>query len=359
MKLFELVHTIQSVNKQLQNSVVSAINQGLTIRNWLIGYYIVEFEQNGAERAAYGKGLMNVLAKELNSKGFSSSDLSRYRQFYLVYPNIFATVSQSFKETLSEHQIFATLSQKNINNIDETSLVTKMSFSHFRELIKIDDPLKRRFYEAETIKSTWSVRELQRQINSLYFERSGLSSNKKALQALTVENDNKDSVLSTVKDLYVFEFLDLPAKHVVTETDLETALLDNIQHFILEMGEGFCFEARQKRILIGDEYFFIDLVFYHRVLKCHILVELKVDKFTHHNSGQLNTYINYYNEKVKLKNDNQTIGILLVTDKNEALVEYATVGMDNKLFIKKYMVELPSEAEIRNELKKYIDSSKS
>lgn len=352
MNFQDLIHSIQETHTNTQRAVVGAINQGLSIRNWLVGYYIVEFEQNGNERSTYGDKLLPSLAKAIQIKGFSASDLSRYRQFYLKYPNILATVSQDFLKTIGNSRILAVVSQASKEN--HKSLLTKLSFSHLRELIKIDEDLKRSFYESECIKGTWSVRELQRQINALYFERSAMSINKKQLS--TIENEFAETQQTSVlKDFYVFEFLGLPHKETITETELETALLNNIQNLILELGNGFCFEARQKRILIGDEYYFIDLVFYHRVLKCHILIELKVDAFNHHNAGQLNTYIEYYNDQVKLKSDNPTIGLLLVTNKNETLVKYATANLETKLFVKKYLVELPTEEEIQNELRKYIN----
>lgn len=352
MQFKELVSHIELIHQKTKQAVTSAINQGLSIRNWLVGYYIVEFEQEGAERSTYGERLLPSIAKSIKIKGFSASDLSRYRQFYLTYPNILATVSQEYIQELNENSILATVSQE-LKNSENKALLTKLSFSHFRELIKIDDDLKRSFYESECISGTWSVRELQRQINSLYYERSALSRDKKGLSKS--ENKTAERQQNILKDFYVFEFLDLPHKNMISESQLEASLLDNVQDVILELGNGFCFEARQKRILIGEDYYFIDLVFYHRILKCHILIELKVDEFNHHNAGQLNTYIEYYNDKIKQKDDNPTIGLLLVTNKNETLVKYATASMENKMFVKKYLVELPTVEEIEQELKKYLD----
>lgn len=352
MKFKELLSTINLVHTKTYQAVTNAINQGLTIRNWLVGYYIIEFEQQGAERATYGDNLLPSIAKEIKQKGFSASDLSRYRQFYLTYPNILATVSQDFLKEINSQQILATVSQESKTKQDQ--LISKLSFSHFRELIKIEDDLKRAFYEAECIKGTWSVRELQRQINALYYERSAMSKNKEQLSTYTQQKAEKNQA-AILKDYYIFEFLGLPQKEIITETDLETALLNQIQKVILELGNGFCFEARQKRILIGDDYFFVDLVFYHRILKCHILIELKTEAFNHENAGQINTYIQYYNEQIKLPEDNPTIGLLLVTTKNETLVKYATAGIADKLFVKEYLVSLPSEKEIQDQLRKYIN----
>lgn len=214
--------------------------------------------------------------------------------------------------------------------------------------MKVDDPLKRTFYEIECIKGGWSVRELKRQINSLYFERSGLSKNPGLLSEKLKKTINPRQPKDIIKNIYAFEFLGLPAKDAVEESDLEQALLDHLQHFLLEMGHGFCLETRQKRILIGEEYFFIDLVFYHRILKCHVLVDLKVEQFQHANAGQLNTYLNFYKDQVKEESDNPPVGILLVTHKNEALAEYATAGMDQNLFIQKYLIELPSKKQLED-----------
>ena len=234
--------------------------------------------------------------------------------------------------------------------IPAEKLISKLSFSHLIELLAVKDSLHRTFYAIECIKGNWSVRELRRQINSLYFERSGLSGNPKKLAALIKKNADATTATEIVKSVYTFEFLGLKTKDVVEENDLETALLDHLQEFILELGNGFCFEARQKKILIGDEYFFVDLVFFHRILKCHVLIDLKVDKFNHTHASQLNTYLNYFSKEVKQKTDNPPVGILLVTDRNKTLVEYATAGMSHKLFVSKYMVKLPA----KNELKKLI-----
>ena len=238
-----------------------------------------------------------------------------------------------------------------------TIIVQSLSYTHIEQVVNIEDNVKRSFYELECIKGTWSVRELKRQINSLYYERSGMSIKPEMLSQITQQKAEIANPSDIVKSVYAFEFLGLKAKDAVEENDLESALLDHLQDFMMEMGHGFCLEARQKKILIGDEYFFIDLVFYHRILKCHVLVELKLEDFNHHNIGQLNTYVNYFKANVMQSDDNPTVGILLVTNKNTALVEFATTGMDNKLFVSKYLLELPKketlEAFITNELQKW------
>jgi len=370
-----LVKTISNTHGHFQHQAAKAVNVSLTLRNWLIGFYIVEFEQEGEDRAAYGTGLLNRLALGIKIKGLVSAELSRCRQFYFCYPQILGSLTQEFKSLIPSQILGAltqesqeedefqlgrlpsTKSENDLHHLKGGVLVSKLSFTHFVELIKIGDNLKRTFYELECIKGTWSVRELKRQINSLYYERSGMSKKPQMLSETTHQKAEMERPSDIVKSVYAFEFLGLKAKDAMEESDLETALLDHLQDFMMEMGHGFCLEARQKKILIGDEYFFIDLVFYHRILKCHVLVELKVEDFNHHNIGQLNTYVNYYKANIMQEDDNPTVGILLVTNKNSALVEFAIAGMENKLFVSKYLLELPKkellEAFIKNELQKW------
>ncbi|QEC52591.1 putative nuclease of restriction endonuclease-like (RecB) superfamily [Anseongella ginsenosidimutans] len=363
MKNFEhLLSTIENVHQNLQGVAVNAVNQALTMRNWLIGYYIVEFEQSGEDRAKYGTGLIENVANKLSHiKGIDKRSLFRFREFYLFYPQL--------REILSDHisgnKILETLRTKDSLRIVGTvspqlekelqvppdKLISKLSYSHLELLLNIDDPLKRTFYEVECIKGTWSVRELKRQINSLYFERSGLSSHPEKLANMIRQKIVPQAPKDVIKNVYAFEFLDISTRSVVEESDLETALLDHLQQFIIELGNGFCLEARQKRILIGESYYFIDLVFYHRILKSHILLELKIGAFEHGDIGQLNTYLNYYKDEVCEDNDNPPVGILLVAEKDHALVKYATAGMDENLFIQKYMVRLPD----MDHLKKHIE----
>jgi predicted nuclease of restriction endonuclease-like (RecB) superfamily len=235
------------------------------------------------------------------------------------------------------------------------SILKQISFSHFIELIKIKEPTKRKFYELSIIKNTLSVRELERQIATLTYERVGLSENTNLafneLQNKIIPETTNDAI----KSIYFFDFLNLPNAHLIQENQLEEALINHLEKFILELGNGFCFEARQKRILIDDEYYFVDLVFYHRLLKCHVLIELKVDKFKHEYLSQLNSYVTCYNDTVKQTDDNPTIGILLCTEKGNKMVEYALAGMEEKLFVSNYLVQLPPKEQliafIENELK--------
>jgi predicted nuclease of restriction endonuclease-like (RecB) superfamily len=358
-----LVSTIEQTHHHFQQQAAKAINIQLTLRNWLIGFYIVEFEQAGEDRAKYGTRLLEHLALSLKIKGLVAAELSRCRQFYKCYPQILGTLSQELNKLLpkaiaKELPLQIGTFNQNVKRTptptetngdlisskqDSDTLLLKLSFSHFAELIKVENDVARAYYELECIQGTWSVRELRRQINSLYYERSRMSQNPDKLREAIALNSKTNAENDFIKSVYAFEFLDLNPKDVVEESDLEKALVDHLQEFMLELGHGFCLEARQKKILIGDTYFFIDLVFYHRILKCHVLVELKVDAFSHAHISQLNTYVNYYRKEVKTRLDKPPIGILLVTNKNHSLVEYATAGMDNRMFVSKYLLKLPSK----------------
>ncbi|KAA2240426.1 DUF1016 domain-containing protein [Chitinophaga agrisoli] len=359
-----LLQSIENTHQNLHEAAAKAVNRLLTVRNWLIGYHIVEYEQKGEDRAKYGEQLLFKLAEKLNKDSFSHRNLRLYRQFYSSYPQIGPIIQASVPAPIWQSLIAklqpsnnqsSTIWQSPIAKSDELftppqQLLDKLSYTHIVQLLSISDPLKRAFYELETIKGNWSVRELKRQINSLYFERMGLSTDKEKLHRMIHEThaDTPMRPADLIKNMYAFEFLGLPQKALVTENNLEQALVEHFQDFLLEMGHGFCLEGRQKRILIGDEYFFIDLVFYHRVLKCHVLVELKVAAFSHINAGQLNTYLNFYRSEIMQPDDNPPIGILMVTDKNETLVQYATAGMDQALFVSQYEVKLPSKETLEH-----------
>ena len=376
MQFKQLSTLLVNTNDTLYHQAVKAVNMHLTLRNWLFGFYIVQYEQNGEDRAEYGKKVLDILAKNINIKGLTAPELSRCRQFYLCYSQILGSLTQEFdlpasisqtlsdqlqpplKNTKKKTAILGTLSQESIEEEIKyyKALFQKVSFSHFAELIKIKDPLKRRYYELLTIKQTLGVRELKRQVNTLSFERLGLSANKTKALAQIEKSIKPTKANEAVKDLYFFEFLQLPHKEVIEESDIEQALLNHFQEFIMELGIGFCIEARQKKILIGDEYFFIDLVLYHRILKCHVLVELKADAFNHAHIAQLNTYVNFYKKEIKETGDNPPIGILLVADKNKPLVEFALGTISNKLFVSKYQLQLPNKKEleifVKEEIKK-------
>ena len=360
MNFDTLINSINTTDKVLQTEAVKAINKALTTRNWLIGMYIVEFEQNGEDRAEYGAKLLHKLTLRLNSKGLSFRNLKLFRQFYIEYsrlnePIILYLKSQNLTSNLGNQIGQSMIAQLQVIDnkeltIKSTDIFNRLSYTHFTELIHIKDPLKRTFYEMECIKGVWTQRELKRQIHSLYFERMGLSEEPKKLAELVKIKNIPATPADLIKDEHVFEFLGLPHQ-LLEESEIENALLNHLQDFLLELGHGFCFEARQKRILIGDEYYHLDLLFYHRILKCHVLIELKVGKFEYGHAGQITTYLNYFKETQMTEGDNDPIGILLVTEKDNALVHYATAGNDN-LFVSKYQLHLPTKEQLEEFMRK-------
>jgi predicted nuclease of restriction endonuclease-like (RecB) superfamily len=361
-----LIVSIVQIHQQAQEFAAKAVNVGLTLRNWFIGHRIVEFEQNGADRAAYGERLLPALSKRLAAAGLKRVDtreLRRFRLLYTIYPQIRETVTPELLARASASALQTLLnspSQAKRESVTPESpmvetasppLIQRLSFSHLSELLELPDGTQRRFYEIECIRGNWSVRELRRQIDSLYYQRSGLSKDKSKLSTKAHAKAETLQPAQIIRDPYIFEFLGLRSREVMGETDLEDALLDRLQDFLLEMGHGFCFEARQKRLLIGDEHFFVDLVFYHRVLKCHVLVQLKTTAFSHEHLGQLNTYVAYYKKHEMTPGDQPPIGILLCTRKNEALVEFALGDLSNQLFVSHYAVEMPKKQEMEAFLK--------
>jgi predicted nuclease of restriction endonuclease-like (RecB) superfamily len=308
---------------------------------------------HGADRAQYGERLLATLALRLGEENLprmQERELRRFLAFYLAYPQIREAVSPEsgllapIWETVSpELAASVAPSQPILPAVPVQKLLAQLSFSHFAELLTLTDPLQRAFYEIECLRGNWSVRALRRQISSLYFERTGLSLDKDKLAALTQAQAEPIEPRLAIRDPYVLEFLGLQPSEVMLESDLEQAMLANLQEFLLELGHGFCLEARQKSILIGQTRGFVDLVFYHRILKCHVLVELKVDEFRHEHIGQLNTYVAWFQKNMMQEGDNPPVGLLLCTGKDHALVEYALSGLSNRLFVSKYQLELPSK----------------
>lgn len=357
-----LAERVKDVHNATSSIAKGAVNQLLTIRNWAIGCYIVEYEQEGCDRAKYGARLLQNLADELSIKGLDRQLLNACRMFYVKYPQICATVSHKLQGIDYFPENLVVIKKKIREAICETVsrkfetppelLVTRLSFSHIKEIMTIDDPMERFFYELECIKGTWSVRELRRQIDTKLYFRSGISK-KPELLLQKVEKGGADAVLS-IKDAYTLDFLDLDAKDAFSETDLEQAIMDHLQEFLLEMGKGFCFEARQKRIIIDDEYYFIDLVLYNRLLHCNVIVELKVGKFRIEHAAQLNAYISYFKDCEMVDGDNPPIGILLCTEKGPKMVQYVLNGMDEKLFVSTYKLRLPDREQLENFLIKEV-----
>ena len=348
----ELVKAVKATNEASQASALKAINRMLTMRNWLIGYYIVEFEQKGKDRAQYGDKLLKRLEVRVSKPGLTVTTFKLSRSFYRLYPqmsNLFVT-----PVPISE-RIGATMSHQFISSPE--TLISKLSFSHIRELLSINDPLVRFFYEQECMRCTWSVRELRRQIETNLHIRIGLSRNPE--ECLSPYKNGSDSVQLQIREPYTFEFLGLNAQEVVMESELEDALIKHLQEFLLEFGKGMCFEARQRRINIDDDYYFPDLVFYNRIGHFTLIVELKNEAFSHENFGQLNSYVSYWKENEMQPGDNPPVGLLLCTKKGKKMVEYAKAGMDNKLFVSTYQLQLPDESTLENFLKRQLDKNNS
>lgn len=356
----DLTSIIQTTHDAAQSSAVKAINRMQTMRNWLIGYYIVKYEQHGKDRAEYGTQLLKKLEERVNRKGMTTTLFKWARKFYRLYPQmtdnlpvrICATMMhqlQSFEN--KEDAIGASMMHQFMT--PGKTIISHLSFTHLREIMTIDDPLARYFYEQECIKCTWSVRELRRQISTNLYVRAGISSNPEKMLSLP-SIQGHDSVDLQIRQPFTFEFLGLKAQDVVDEHDLENALISHLQEFILELGKGFCFESRQKRIIIDDEYYYPDLVFYNRILHCGVIIELKNEEFSYENFGQLNAYVSHYRENEMQPGDNPPIGILLCTRKGKKMVEYALAGMDNQLFVSTYMLQLPDKKTLENFLLKQL-----
>ena len=368
----DLASIIQTTHDAAQSSAVRAINRMQTMRNWLIGYYIVEFEQHGKDRAEYGAQLLKKLEKRVDRKGLNVTLFKNSRNFYTHYPQMAENLAPAISPTLSDkfvkrYNSLPTLydcsndkmsleKSPTLSHKFKTSgkkIISSLSFSHIVELLTIEDPLARYFYEQECIKCTWSVRELRRQISTNLYFRTGISANPEKMLSLPSVQGH-DSAALQIRQPFTFEFLGLNAQDIVDEHDLENALISHLQEFILEMGKGFCFEARQKRIIIDDEYYYPDLVFYNRILHCSVIIELKNEEFSHENLGQLNAYVSYYKENEMQPGDNPPVGILLCTRKGKKMVEYAIAGMDNQLFVSTYMLQLPDKKVLEDFLLKQL-----
>lgn len=370
MNYLSLVKAINAVTTQLQSRAAAAVNQALVLRNWLVGVYIVEYEQAGKDRAKYGAKLLEALAADLKlqgNNGLNTTLLKLCRQCYQTYPQIGPTLSD---QLVAELPFGPTLSQRTVGQIpkfesQETGLairptlsdksptplpaqvILQLSWSKLVELFAIDDPWKRAFFENECLKGNWSVRQLRRQIGSLLYERTGLSTNKKAVIERARRQETQETIADLIRDPYVLEFTGLAQRPEYIESDLETALLNHLQTFLLELGEGFCFEARQKRITVGRQHDYIDLVFYHRRLRCHVIIDLKIRPFKHADAGQMNFYLNWWKANEMAEGDQPPIGIILCSDRENVVVEYATAGLDNKLFVSRYLTALPSAEKLR------------
>ena len=369
-----LVNRIEETQHVLQNNARLVINRHVTAKAWLVGCYIVEYEQKGEDRAKYGERLIDELAKRFRgNKTLSKRSLQLYRQFYLTYPHLAKQISKYLNNTFSivqspiaqlqlidkeENTIGQSVIAQSVDVLPSTvqvspeNLFNKLSFTHLAAILPLKDPLQRAFYETMAIRGTWSVRELQRQIDTNYYERSGWSQKPEQLAQLVDSKAEKNELSLDIKSPCVFEFLGLPAKNVVEETDLEQALIDNLQDFILELGMGFCFEERQKKMLIDDRYFKADLVFYHRILKRHVIIELKARRLDYTDTAQLRMYLAYFQKNIMQPDDNPPIGILMCTEIGQEMAEYTLMDIDEDVFISKYELQIPSKERMAEFLRK-------
>ena len=388
-----LVSQIQSISEFLQQDAKVVINRNITTKAWLTGYYIVEYEQHGNDRAKYGEHLFQNLSKRLGGSSNSVSSLRNYRQFYNYYPelkdvivsyllrhfggidNIDSDVKvlpDQIHQSLIGESLIAEKQQSSIGefqglSVTEVSpdgfamslsdgsvkavpqmLFDRLSFTHIIQLLHVEDSLQRAFYAIETMRGPWGVRELQRQIDSNYYSRSGWSKNPELFSKKVNATAEKSSFKQEVKSPYYFEFLGLSAKDVIDEDDLETAIIRHLKDFIMELGMGFCLEDEQKKLLIDDRYYKADLVFYHRILKCHCIVELKAHRLDYSDVAQLNMYIEYYRKHYMQPDDNPPVGLLLCTEYGQEMVEYLAPFTDPQLFVARYELQLPSKDKIRS-----------
>jgi predicted nuclease of restriction endonuclease-like (RecB) superfamily len=340
----EIYRKIVELLKEARKSVVRTINKTMVLTYFEIGRIIVEEEQKGKIRAEYGKELLKGLSDKLTAefgKGFSITNLKQMRQFYLTY-SISDTVLEKI-ENSKKQQLPSVSFEKSQTLSDEFNL----SWSHYLFLMRIDNQDERKFYEKEAIENNWSLRELKRQFNSALYERLVLSRDKNGVKQLSEKGQIIEKPQDTLKDPYILEFVGLKESTRYNETELEQKLIDKLEHFLLELGKGFAFIGRQVRFTFNEEHFRVDLVFYNRLLRCFVLIDLKIGQLTHQDLGQIQMYVNYYDRHVKLPEENKTIGIILCKDKNDALVEITLPENNEQIFASKYLTTLPSKEELR------------
>ena len=339
-----LFSKISNLLNEARKFVVVSVNQTIVLTYFEIGRLIVEDEQKGKKRAAYGKAVLKELSQNLTKefgKGYSVYNLERMRNFYLTYKN---RINHTQK---SASMLRKSKSEKSASPMRKSEYPFKLSWTHYLQLIKIDRTDERDFYEIEAANNNWSVRELERQFNSSLYERLVLSRDKQGIKELSKKGQVVTKPIDTIKEPYVLDFLGLEEQDKYTESDLETAIINKLEHFLMELGKGFLFVGRQKRITIEDEHFHVDLVFYNRLLQCFVLIDLKIGKLKHQDLGQMQMYVNYYDETVKTDEENLTIGIVLCKQKNETLVRITLPKENRQIFASKYQTVLPSKEELK------------
>jgi predicted nuclease of restriction endonuclease-like (RecB) superfamily len=340
----QIVRLLQSA----RNQVVRTVNKTMVLTYFEIGKKIVQEEQGGKERAEYGseliKGLSKILTKEFG-KGFSERNIAQMRQFYLVYSKPQTLSAESKK---NKPQTLSALLISEPSSLKTKSELNILSWSHYLKLMRIDDENERSFYEIESFKNNWSVRELQRQFDSALYTRLALSRNKDKVKELSRKGLVLEKPKDAIKDPYILEFIGLPEHSEYSESELELEIIDKLEHFLLELGNGFTFVARQKRISFDDKHFKIDLVFYNRLLKCFVLIDLKIGEIKHQDLGQMQMYVNYYDREIRLDEESKTIGIVLCRDKSKSVVEYTLPENNEQIFASKYKTVLPSKEELKS-----------
>lgn len=361
----ELLARIRHIWESARTQAARSVNTAHVCANWLIGQQIVEAEQGGAKRAAYGKALLKALSEQLSAEygaGFSVSALQYMRSFFLGYPQLLAK-QHAVRVVLDVQQIQHAVRGESPRSHDGRDghdvqpgvLNPSLSWTHYRTLLKEGRQPVRDFYEIESVRNGWSARQLERQMHSFLFERLAKSRDKQGVLALANEGQALNRAQDVIKDPYVLEFLDLPESHRLVESRIEEALINQLQAFLLELGSGFAFVGRQRRLTLDGDHFYPDLVFYHVKLKCYVVIDLKVGKLTHGDLGQMQLYVNYYDREVAAKGDNPTIGLLLCSEKNDAVVRYVLGDKSEQIFASRYQFALPSEDDLRAEIRREME----
>ncbi|MEA1877915.1 MAG: PDDEXK nuclease domain-containing protein [Bacteroidota bacterium] len=346
----KLISAIESLLHESKSEIIREVNRSIISTYWHIGQHIVVYEQGGRKRAEYGSELLKRLSKDLSQsfgRGYSYRNLKLIRKFYLTFHNWQSLIAKS---TIQKGQSVIALSQNSIVQ----SVIAQLSWTHFVRLLSVSNEDERNFYLIETAENRWSVRELDRQINTSLYERLLLSKNINEVKTLSEKGQIVEDINDLMKEPYILEFLGLEESHKYSENDLETAIIDNLSKFLLELGKGFSFVARQQRFSAGTDHFYIDLVFYNRLLNCFVLLDLKIGKIKHQDIGQMQMYVNYYDREIKTTAENSTIGIILCKEKHDLIVKYTLPEDNNQIFAKKYQLYLPKKEELTKLLQQYL-----
>ncbi|WPO84165.1 PDDEXK nuclease domain-containing protein [Chryseobacterium sp. JJR-5R] len=346
-----LYSSVRYLIENAKSKIVRNINMTMIMTYFQIGEIIVEDEQSGKGRAEYSKETLKNLSKQLIEefgRGYSVDNLQWMRKFYLMFQK---RISDEISEDSGKYETPSRISLEDSNyETPSRNSVFTLSWSHYIQLMKIEDENERNFYEIESTQNNWSVRELTRQFNSALYERLALSKDKEGVTQLAQKGQIVEKPTDLLKSHYVLEFLDLKQDHRYSESDLETEIINKLEHFMLELGKGFLFEGRQRRFTFEDDSFFVDLVFYNRLLKCFVLFDLKIGKLTHQDIGQMQMYVNYYDRKVKLEEENPTIGIILCKEENKTVIQFTLPEDNNIIFAKEYKAILPSKEELKKQI---------